>query len=195
MEKHFVYACLIAQPLPDYYVPRKRKLGDENGNLGNSKKKLPRSLPGKQEKVEQYHGQGKRRGGEAKHHGNNDVLEQYAKYLYRRMFVWCVQHPQEAFKNIIFKDGTVPASLNEVKKIFSVENIPHDPLLSGAKSGNVYRHLDSGTRVLGAGIRTRLNASGNEGGKTLILSKQQLGEALCICLFNCAASSRLLRSA
>ena len=179
-------------PLPDYNVPRKRKWRDEKDEKENtkrrpSKQKLWGSLLVKEEKVvEQHHEQGKKEKGGTKHRcpGKKDLLAQYTKYLYRRMFVWCVQHPQEAFKNIIFKDGTVPTSLNEFKKIFSVENIPRDPLLTGAKSGNAYRHLDSGTRILGADIRTRLNVC--EGGKTLLLSKNQVGEALCICLFEMA---------
>eukprot|EP00943_MAST-04B_sp_MAST-4B-sp1_P008175 g8175.t1 len=104
------------------------------------------------------------------------------------MFIWCVQHPGDAFKQIIYKDGTTPKSLEEVKEKFSVKNIPRNDLLSGAKSGNVYRHLDSGTRNIGKAIREKLGISDDidDDKARIVASKKQIGEALCICIFEMA---------
>ena len=63
------------------------------------------------------------------------IIVQYTKYLYRRMFIWCVQHPKSALENIVYADGTTHKSLEDVVKKFSAQKIPVNYLLSGAKSG------------------------------------------------------------
>ena len=117
---------------------------------------------------------------------NESIIVQYTKYLYRRMFIWCVQHPDDALKRIIYKDGTMHKSLKEVQAKFSVKNIPRNDLLSGAKSGNAYRHLDSGTRNLGIAIREKIGIKDEDGDVPIVASKKQIGEALCFCIFDMA---------
>ena len=89
----------------------------------------------------------------------------------------------------MYADGTTHKSLEDVVKKFSAQKIPVNYLLSGAKSGNVYRHLDSGTRNLGTAIRSKLKldlVANNEDSNSIVLTNAQLGEAICICVFEMA---------